>query len=236
MNILQVAPLFTASPQDFGSGVVRVVYQVSKELVKRGHAVTICTSSSADGVSSHKQIKNTINPVILDGIRVFFFPYSISYNLFYFTPQVLPYLKKNLDTFDVAHLHDVRSFQSIITHHYARERGFPYVLQLHGSYLGTIKGSKLMWLLDTVLSNKVLRDSKRVIALTNTEVEYYRKKGIASGAIDVVGNGVEIPQYCGETAAGRFREKFAIRDDQFIVLYVGRIASSKGLDMLVKAF
>jgi len=122
MNILQVAPLFTASPQDFGSGVVRVVYQVSKELVKRGHAVTICTSSSADGVSSHKQIKNTINPVILDGIRVFFFPYSISYNLFYFTPQVLPYLKKNLDTFDVAHLHDVRSFQSIITHHYARER------------------------------------------------------------------------------------------------------------------
>jgi glycosyltransferase involved in cell wall biosynthesis len=236
MNILQVAPLYTASPQHFGSGVVRVVYHVSKELVRRGHAVTICTSSSAEGTGSHKQIQDTSNPAILDGIRVFFFPYSISHNLFYFTPQVLPYLKKNLHTFDVAHLHDVRSFQSIVTHHYAKERGFPYVLQLHGSYLGTIKGSKLKWLLDNAISYKVLRDSKRVIALTKTEAEYYRKKGIAAGAIDIVGNGIEIPQYGEQTAGGRFREKVAIRDDQFIILYVGRIASSKGLDMLVEAF
>jgi len=235
MNVLQVCPLLTRSPQSIGSGVPRVVYHVSKELVRRGHAVTICTSSSAKGSASHEQIQNS-NPAILDGIRVFYFPYSVSHKLFYVTPQLVPYLKKKLDTFDVAHLHDVRCFQSLATHHYARKSGFPYVLQLHGSYLGTINGSKLKWLLDTAISYKVLRDSKRVIALTKTEAEYYGKKGIAAGAIDIVGNGVEFSENGGEIAKGRFREKAAIRDDQFIILYVGRIASSKGLDMLAEAF
>jgi len=236
MDILQIAPWFPPSPENTGSGVVRVVYNVSKELAKRGHNVTLYAGSSATGTASREQTRRGDGPVVVDGIRVFYFPYSLSYDLFYFTPQMIPYIKKNIEAFDVAHLHDVRCFQSIIAHRYAKKNGVPYVLQLHGSYLGTFGGNKLKWLLDKAASLRTLRDASRVIALTKTEAAYYKQNGVADEKIDLMGNGIDFSKYKQPLIRGRFREKFGISNEELVVLYVGRIASTKGLDLLVEAF
>lgn len=236
MKILHICPWFPESPLLAASGVVHVVYHISRELARRGHDVTICTSSSADGVVSGKQIRRTGNPVILDGIRIFRFPYSISYYTFFLTPQVIPYIKNNLNAFDLAHLHDIRSFQSIVTRRYAKKNGVPYVLQPHGSYLGTFEEKKLTWLLDNACSFRVLRDSNRVLALNKTEAAYYERRGIAAEKIDIVPNGIDASKYGQARIWGRFRKKFGIRKDELVILYVGRIASTKGLALLLEAF
>lgn len=236
MKILQICPWFPELPPIAASGVVRVVFRISRELVRRGHDVTICTSSSFDGGLSGKQVRRADNPVILDGIRIFRFPYFMSYYTFFLTPQVIPYIKNNLNAFDLAHLHDVRSFQSVVTRRYAKKNGVPYVLQPHGSYLGTFEGKKLTWLLDNVCSFKVLRDSNRVIALNKTEAAYYERRGIAAEKIDIVPNGIDVSNYGQALVRGRFRKKFGIRKDELVMLYVGRIARTKGLDLLLEVF
>jgi glycosyltransferase involved in cell wall biosynthesis len=235
VNILQILPHFPPAPLDFGSGVVHVAYHVSKELAARGHNVTICTSSFADTIGDVRPISGFNNPVVMDGIKVVYFPYSMSYDHFYLTLSLVPYMKKNIGTFDVAHLHDVRCFQSIVTHHYAKEHGLPYVVQIHGSYLGSFDDNKPKWLLDSVFSRKVLKDANRVIALTRTEADYYRRQGITAEKIDIVGNGIDLSRYRQAATRGKFRKKFGIGKEDRVILYVGRLTNTKGLDLLLEA-
>jgi glycosyltransferase involved in cell wall biosynthesis len=236
MDILQIAPWFPPLPENAGSGVVRVVYNVSKELAKRGHNVTLCAGSSATGTASGQLIRRADDPVIVDGVRVLYFPYVLSYDLFYLTPQMIPYIKKNIEAFDIAHLHDVRCFQSIVAHRYAKKNGVPYVVQLHGSYLAPFGGNKLKWLLDNAASTRTLKDASRVIALTTTEAAYLKQNGVGDEKIDLVGNGIDFSEDTQPLIRGRFRQKFGISNEELVVLYVGRITSSKGLDLLVDAF
>jgi glycosyltransferase involved in cell wall biosynthesis len=235
VNILQVLPVFPPSPLNLASGVVHVVYHISNELVKRGHEVTICTSS-ASGIDGAGQLRGFNNPVVLDGVKIYYFPYQISFDHFYVTPRLVPFMRDTIDHFDIAHLHDIRCFQSLVVYRYARKRERPYVLQLHGSYLGTFEGNKLKWLLDSVCSSKVLRDSNRLIALNKTEAAYCEERGIAAEKIDIVPNGIDVSKYGQALVWGRFRKKFGIRKDELVILYVGRIASTKGLDLLLEAF
>lgn len=236
MNILQIVGRFPISPLNFSSGVVNVVYHVSKELVKRGHNVTICSPAFAYDIGGGRKKPRFTNPVILDGIRVFYFPYSISFRYFYVMPKFASYVKKNINAFDVAHIHDIRCFQSIVLHHYARKPKLPYVAQIHGSYIETVRGNKPKWLLDRLFSRRILADATRVIALTRTESEYYERSGVARERIDNITNGIDFSKYQAAIKSGAFREEFGIGKDERIILYIGRITHSKGLDLLVEAF
>lgn len=235
MKILQICPFFPESPHNAASGVVRVVFHISKELAKRGHEVTICTSSSTASTERNKQTLRPVNSEIVEGINVVRFSYSIAYYTFIVTPQIAPYMKKHLKDFDLVHLHDVRCFQSLVTHYYAKRYQIPYVLQPHGSYLANFKGNKLAWMLDHVRSRSIVRDSRRILVLNGTEAKYYERTGFPAPRIDIVGNGIDTKEYNG-SVRGRFRQKFDVGTKKQIVLYVGRITESKGLDLLIDAF
>jgi glycosyltransferase involved in cell wall biosynthesis len=236
MNVLQIVGGFPTTPLNYSSGVVHVIYHLSKELVQRGHDVTILSPAVVKYFNDgSKKAPISSVPVILDGIKICYFPYSLYYHPFYVMPKLIPYFKKNIDAFDIAHVHDIRSFQSIVMHHYAIKKGLPYVSQVHGSYIEPIHGYKPKWLLDKLFSRRILADSRRVIALTETETDYYRRCGIAEEHIDCIGNGIELSKYQA-AESGVFRKRFGISPDERVVLYVGRIARSKGIDLLVEAF
>ncbi|MGD0170571.1 MAG: glycosyltransferase [Halobacteriota archaeon] len=235
MKILQVLPHFSHRPLSLGSGVVHVVYYISNELARRGHEVTICTSSACD-IIGRRQIHGFSNPVMLDDVKIDYFPFRVSFDHFYLTPKLIPFIRDHINDFDIAHLHDIRCFQSFVVYHYAMKHALPYVLQPHGSYLGSFDGSKLKWMLDSLLSSRVLKHANRIITLTKTEAEYYRTHGISAKQIDIIDNGVDLFRYQSTSRSGEFRKKFSIREEDRIILYVGRIASTKGLDFLVDAF
>jgi glycosyltransferase involved in cell wall biosynthesis len=210
-----------------------VVYHISKELVQRGHDVAIVSPACTYDIGGDEKPPSA--PFIMDGIKIHYFPYSFCYNRFYVMPKLIPYLKNNIDAFDIAHVHDIRSFQSIIMHHYAVKQGFPYVSQIHGSYIEPATGYMPKWLLDNLFSRRILADSKRVIALTETETKYYKRCGIAEERIDSIGNGIELSKYQA-AESGAFRKRFGISTDDKVVLYLGRVHRSKGIDLLIEAF
>jgi len=232
MKILQVIPAFY--PAHAYGGTVEVAYHISKELVRRGHEVTVYTSDSLD--KYHRQ-KSRISEV--DGIKVYYFKTPsnrLAWNRLVFTPGMRLQLSKEIKNFDTIHLHGFRNFQNIPAHHYAKKYSIPYVLQAHGSLPRIIKKQRLKKLYDWVWGNKILKDASKVVALTRTEAEQYKKMGVDEDKIEIVPNGIDLSKFENLPEKGEIRRKYLIEDDEKVILYLGRIHKIKGIDLFVKAF
>jgi len=131
MKILQVCPYFPPA-YAFG-GPVKVSYQISKELVKRGHEVVVYTTDAKDfDPRLERDSSNTI-----DGIKVHRFR-NLSLMLvkklkLFITPRFALFARKEVKEFNIIHLHEYRTFQNIVIRHYACKCRVPYVLQARGS-------------------------------------------------------------------------------------------------------
>ena len=232
MKILQVTPAFV--PSKFG-GIKAVSYNLSRILVKRGHEVTVYTTDADIGYSRLKSVHSIRNK---EGIDVRYFrnlSNLLSWKHHLFLPIGMVFaIRKNITNFDIIHLHDYRSFLCVITHHYAKKHRIPYVLQAHGSVLPLFQKQRLKKIFDLFLGYKILRDASKVIALTKTEAEQYKK--MDEDKIEIVPNGIDLSEYEDLPKRGVFRKKYEIRNNERIVLYLGRIHKIKGINLLVVVF
>ena len=224
MKILQVNHFL--SPLH-GGGSIDVISNLSKHLAKIGHEVTIFTT---DFELDEEYIKS------LDGVCVVPFHCIANIGLMLISPKMKKQLKKEIKNFDVIHIHNFRSYQNIIVRHYAKKYNIPYILQAHGSVLPTFQKQRLKNIFDIFFGYKILKDASKVIAVTKTEAEQYKKMGVDEDTIEIVPNGIDLSEYENLPRRGEFRRKYSIRDDEKVVLYVGRLHKSKGIDLLVKAF
>ncbi|MEM1510588.1 MAG: glycosyltransferase [Thermofilaceae archaeon] len=234
MKILQVIPYFPPA-YAFG-GPVEVSYQISKELVKRGHEVIVYTSD-AGNYSSRLNIESI---KFIDGIEVHYFRNlslaSVKILKLFITPQLISHAKKEVKKFDVIHLHEYRTFQNIVVANYARKYGVPYVLQAHGSLPRIMPWRRLKWVYDIFVGYWLLWGASKVIALTRVEARQYKAMGVPEEKITIVPNGINLSEYANLPPKGLFKKKFNIKEEEKIILYLGRINKSKGLDLLAKAF
>jgi glycosyltransferase involved in cell wall biosynthesis len=223
MKILQVVPFF--SPVHGGSAIAP--YYISRELAKRGHEVTIFTSDyklSREWVQSLRQVK------------VYPFKTRLSWAKFYVTPNIMKHSREKIKHLDLIHMHNYRSFQNIIVHHYAKKYGVPYVLQAHGSLPRIMVKQRLKWIYDVFFGYRLLRDASKVIALSQMEAQQYRSMDVPEEKIEVIPNGIDLSEFGDLPPKGSFKKKFSIGDDEKIVLYLGRIYKLKGIDFLIKAY
>ncbi len=225
-------PVFNES--EFYGGSQRVVYQISKELVKRGHDVWVYTSDAKRG-NLRERVKESVET--FDGITVFHFRH-ISHQLierigFVVTPGMGRSLERESGHFDVIHLHEPRGYQHLCVWRLASKKKIPYVVHGHG-ILGY--GDISHRLYDFVCGKRVLRSASMSIALNDHEVEEFRRLGVASNKIRVIANGIDLSQFSELPPKGTFKKSFGIGDDEKIILYLGRIRRAKGIDFLVRCF
>jgi glycosyltransferase involved in cell wall biosynthesis len=233
MKILQVCPVFPEDPMKSGNGVTSVVYQISKELAKLGHEVTLFTSMCP---SLNKKLDITVVPIYIDNIKIYRFPYIACYYNFYITLNLFIEAQKNLQNFDIIHFHDMRCFQSLVCYYIANKKGIPYVLQTHGSLPGMAGERRLKKLLDNLFGYKIILNAKKIIALNRREAELIMENGIDKSNVEILPNGVDASYYQKKSLKGRFRERYSIDTNTKIILYLGRIHKIKGIDLLVEAF
>ena len=235
MKILQVVPYF---PPAYGfGGPVYGAYQISRELARRGHEVTVYTS---DARSSTERL-NIESPKLDQGVRVYYFR-NISIKLvkwskLFIMPDMFPKSREEIKLFDIIHLHEYRTFQfNPLVHYYARKYGVPYILQIHGSLPRIMGKLRLKQVYDIFFGRVLLKDASKVIALNKTEVRQLKGLGLPEEKIATMPNGIDVEDYKDLPPKGSFRSRFSVDEDKKIILYIGRIHKIKGLDLLVKAY
>ena len=231
MNVLLISSTFP--PRRFG-GITASSYILAKSLVARGHKVTVYTTDINDRYSRIPDGVRSIND-----INVHYFKNISNWLAFkrLYTPiGLIKPIRKELSNFDIIHLNEFRSFQSIIVHRYAMKYHIPYVLQAHGSLPRIMTKQRLKKLYDILWGYRLLRDASKVIALTKTEAEQYRSMGISEDKIEIVPNGIDLAEFDNLPQRGEFRRKWGINNNEKIILYLARIHKVKGPDLLAKAF
>ncbi len=234
MKILQVTPFF--KPLWESGGVARVAYDISHTLHESGHDVTVYTTNR----SIYPSDLPTNRRVDVDGMNVYYFENLRKYCPMEAAP-VLPYYmpavaRREMNQFDLVHIHDHRTMLTVIASHYARKCGVPYVLQAHGALPQDTGSRRMKRLFDQLWSKEVILGASGVIALNETEAECYRALGVAEEKIAIFPNGIDPAEHSDLPARGRFRAAWGIDGAARVVLYLGRLDPTKGIDLLIRSF
>ncbi len=233
MRILQVTPTFM--PSNFGG--ISLFYNLSKNLTKRGHEVVVYTTDIKDRYSRLTEIQGGRN---IDGIKVCYYrnisnTLATKYRLSVPRGMSLA-IRRKINSFDIIHLHNFRTFQNILIHHYAKKYDIPYVLQAHGSLTTFFHKRWLKRIFDVIWGRRILKDVSKVFALTPIEAEQYKNMGVSEHKIEIVPNGLDLSEFDNLPERGEFRTKYGLDANQKIILFLGRIHRIKGLDLLIKVF
>jgi len=154
---------------------------------------------------------------------------------FYITPGLIIQARE-VRNFDIVHIHGYRTFQNLVIYHFVKKYKIPYVLQAHGSLPRTMVKKKLKLVYDLFFGYRLLRDASKVVALSRVEADQYRAMGVPEEKIEVIPNGIDLSEYAELPPKGAFKKKFNIPENRKIILYLGRIHKTKGIDFLVRAY
>jgi glycosyltransferase involved in cell wall biosynthesis len=232
MKILQVTVFFKPSWE--AGGVARVAYEISRNLIKEGHEVTVYTT---DGFKF--KIKSKKNrPVDVDGINTYYFKnlfhYLIKMNIT--TPYYLPFVaRKKIKDFDIIHIHEHRTLLAIIVHYYAKKYNIPYVVQAHGSLPNTFGKQMQKKIFDAIWGNNILKDASKLISVSTIEVDQYLQMNVPAEKVIVIPNGIDLDSFSELPKKGSFRKKYNI-NEKHIILFLGRLHEIKGIDFLIKSY
>jgi len=239
MRILHLTPYY-APAYAFG-GVVRSVEGMAAALARRGHDVTVLTTDARD----HRRRYAGAQDEMIDGVRVLRRPNVLPRLRGRFNLSTPRSLKRSaealLPTIDALHIHEFRTLENLLATPVAKKLDVPIVLSPHGTLnLNTGRGAlKRAW--DNLLSPGIASRIDHVITLSAAEQDEAETLWRRFGArrkptrFSVIPNGVDLGDFDRRALAASFRRRFNLGDAQ-IVLFMGRLHTRKGVDVLIKAF
>ena len=242
MKILMVTLGFY--PATAWGGPVKIVHQTGRELVRRGHQVTVYCTNLLD---KHNKVQPRTFERHMDGMRVVHFdtwrlPWWPGTLGPFWLPNLPGYLRREImptttgGGFDLIHLHGLRSFMVLPVVCIARESGIPFVIQPHGTLPITTRSFFVKRLYDRLLGEQELKGLGALIALQETERQQALARGVPPERIELVPNGLDLSEWTGCRESGSFRQQFSIPAGHPLILFVGRLNKKKGTDILVEAF
>ena len=214
-------------------GISRVVYDLSRTLLKDGHDVTVVTYKEGDapdfeddkGVKVYRVGNYMINPNnFIDWIM------QLNFNLVAKANEIIA----KEGNFDVIHAHDwlVAYAAKTLKNSY----NIPIVATIHATEAGRNSGihdetqryiNDTEWML-TYEASEVIVNSNYM------KNELQRLFGLPYEKINVIPNGVNLNLFNGIERDYNFRRQFAM-DNEKIILFMGRLVYEKGIQHLIAA-
>jgi glycosyltransferase involved in cell wall biosynthesis len=235
MKILQIINYYYPSVE-FG-GPVQCAYNISKYMVKKGHEVTVYATDVSDRKPKGRLEKKF---QVIDGTKVFFFPYVSRKYGWLVAPGLIRALRSTINDFDVVHLHEYRTFSNLFFYSYSNKREHvPYILSAHGELEYTYKQRPevriVRSLYGKVFGQKLVKHANKLLALTELEYLQFLRLGVEKERITVIPNAINPGDFLNLPPKGTFRQLFDLGKEK-IVLFVGRLDERKGIDTLILAF
>ena len=214
-------------------GIARVVYDISRTLLKDGHDVTVVTYREGDtpyfeddkGVKVYRVDNYMINPNnFIDWIM------QLNFNMVAKVNEIM----KEQGEFDVIHAHDwlVAYAAKTLKNSY----NIPIVSTIHATEAGRNSGihdETQRYINDTEWM--LTYESAEVIVNSNyMKNELQRLFGLPYEKINVIPNGVNLNLFNGIERDYNFRRKYAM-DNEKVILFMGRLVYEKGIQHLIAA-
>jgi glycosyltransferase involved in cell wall biosynthesis len=218
-------------------GPTRVLIDMTKAQVALGYNVNVITTDR-DLPSMKRVDKAEIRKQFAPQVRLLFFPVDFIPLLVSF--QMGRWLKENISSFDIVHVHGCYRYPATMTARAARLGKVPFIIRPHGTFDPFLmnKSSKsvlLKRLYEKMFDFPNFRKASGIHCTSNEELNSLRNLNFGSNAF-VVPNGVDWSIYEHMPRPGSFRSLFLIEPNAPLLLFLGRLNFKKGLDLLIPAF
>jgi glycosyltransferase involved in cell wall biosynthesis len=160
-----------------------------------------------------------------------------SHGKFAFAPSIFwrigPYVSKA----DIIALHSVYSFPVLAGYCLARLWRKPYVLWPHGVFAPFMRGvgRRKKWIYDRLIARRIIRGASAVICTGDGERQEVRSLNLTERTV-VIPHGIALDAFQSLPERGLFRARYLGNHQGPVLLYLGRLAAVKNLQMLIRAF
>jgi len=231
-------------------GAERHTYLLSKYLARKGHEVTVytTTSLSKDDVLSvalsppffvKPKIKaNLPKEEFIENFTVKRFDMSLRFWSFNWIPEMFKELKTNIHEFDIIHAHGYHITSSLAGCYYAKKCKKPFVLTAHDLIIPDdlpLDAKLLKRVYDKTFGKFLLKNSTKLIALTEDHIQQYTERGGEPGKIRIIPNAIELDKYKNKNSNQNTLDKYGIDKKDKVLLFVGRIDKYKGVQDVIEA-
>lgn len=243
MNILYVnSTMF--SPQRRTNFELMII----KELQKRGHDVTIVTADLDPPYFQYKQNKQSYDnqqmstevinePIIVDGIPTFVLHSSLPL-LGTYCPNASKLAKKIIENYDIMHIGHWYHHPGIAFSKVAFEYKIPYVFSAYATLQPENQNYKKWqkWLINKLYTEKMISGASGFHAVRNLETMAYIKMGADSRKIHLIEPAIAPETFEIKKQTNIFSRIGIDKERNQYLLYLGRIAKRKRIDLIISAF
>jgi glycosyltransferase involved in cell wall biosynthesis len=236
LKILRVIPRYAPAWRYGGS--VRFSYDLDSVLSRRGCAITVYTSDQLDEHRRSPQASDRLGEI---AVRRFSNPVNYLASqapwLGLYPVGLRDALRGDAGNFDVVHVTEARGAHVRWAFQAARRGGVPVLWSPLGALAAGV-GIRRPYrrLYDAVHDTRgLVRQARVMIAQSTHEAAVFAELGAQPTQIRTIGLGVDGRWFTELPARGQFRHAIGIEPHDPMVLFIGRLHPTKGLDVLVKA-
>jgi glycosyltransferase involved in cell wall biosynthesis len=251
---MKMAVLVYEYPPKIVGGLGTYAAEITRKFVLMDHDVTVFTMNDDAGTLPtreiwrgieihrplHIDISDSLPDVIADDVKkwgrgIQMFSKILVYNYLSASKLVNELIKKENFKYDIIIAHDWLSAISGIT--IKKEIGLPFAFHIHSTEKGRTLGNG-----SEVVSNIEAHGAKAadlIVTVSYAMKDELIKLGFPKDRIQVCYNGVDPQKYDPETVSAeqvkKVRDFYGIKDDDPMILFIGRLVGVKGVDKLIMA-
>jgi glycosyltransferase involved in cell wall biosynthesis len=251
---MKMAVLVWEYPPRIVGGLGTYAAEITRKFVLMDHDVTVFTMNDDAGslptreiwrgIEIHRplhiDISDSLPDVLAEDIKkwgsgIHLFSKILVYNYLSASKLVNELIKKENFKYDIVIAHDWLSAVSGIT--VKKEVGLPFAFHVHSNEKGRTLGNG-----SEVVSNIELHAANAadlIVTVSYAMKDELMKLGFPAEKIQVCYNGVDPQKYNPETInreqIKKIRDSYGVRDDELMILFLGRLVGVKGVDRLIMA-
>jgi glycosyltransferase involved in cell wall biosynthesis len=157
-----------------------------------------------------------------------------AYGHWYFSPAMYRATAPWVDKTDFLTMHSVFSYPVLVGYMLARRFRKPYGVWPHGVFAPVQRrvspGKKALYGL--AVSQRILRSASILFYSAEGEREEAKGLGLTAPSL-IIPHGIDVKQFAALPSPGTFRSKYLAGHRGPLILYLGRLNTKKGLDLLV---
>jgi glycogen(starch) synthase len=251
---MKIAVLVYEYPPKIVGGLGTYAAEITRKFVLMDHDVTVFTMNDDGGTLPtreiwrgieihrplHIDVSDSLPDVIAEDIKkwgrgIHLFGNLLVYNYLTASKLINELIKKEGMKYDVVVAHDWLSIMGGVT--VKKETGMPLAFHVHSTEKGRTLGNG-----SSVVSNIELRGAKMadlIVTVSYAMKDELIQLGFPKDKIQVAYNGVDPQKYDPANVSAekvrQTKEFYGLKEDDFMILFLGRLVGVKGVDKLIMA-